>query len=71
MTAIVKPTSSATRPTRIRAWSLLLMPSETLMIAAYSGPTTIAPTTRICEFVKIPTAAMRPAIASKPNQLGG
>ena len=41
------------------------------MIAAYSGPTTMAPTTRICEFVKMPTAAMSPAIVSRTNQLGG
>jgi hypothetical protein len=31
------------------------------MIALYSGPTTMAPTTRICEFVRMPTAAMSPA----------
>ncbi len=41
------------------------------MIAAYSGPTTIAPTIRICEFVKMPTAAMRLAIASSEYQLKG
>ena len=40
------------------------------MMAAYSGPTTIAPTIRICEFVKMPTAAIRPAMAKRTNQLG-
>jgi hypothetical protein len=35
-----------------------------LMIAPYSGPTTIPATIRIWEFVKMPTAAMRPAIVS-------
>ena len=36
-----------------------------------SGPTTIAPTIRICELVKMPTAPIRPAIASKMKKLGG
>ena len=35
------------------------------------GPTTMAPTIRICEFVKMPTAAMSPAIVSRMYQLGG
>ena len=62
---------SALAPARIRRASRLLSASATLMIAAYSGPTTMAPTTRICEFVKMPTAAMSPAMASRTNQLGG
>lgn len=33
------------------------------MIALYSGPTTIAPTIRICELVRIPAAAIRQAIS--------
>ena len=37
------------------------MPSATLMIAPYSGPTTIAATIRICELVRIPVAAIIPA----------
>lgn len=41
------------------------------MMAAYSGPTTMAPTIRICEFVKIPTAAMRLAIVRRVYQLNG
>ncbi len=41
------------------------------MIAEYSGPTTMAPTIRIWEFVKMPTAAISPAIVSRANQLGG
>ena len=51
--------------------SRLSMPKATLMIAEYSGPTTMAPTTRIWEFVKMPTAAISPAIARSENQLGG
>ena len=47
------------------------MPSATLMIAAYSGPTTMAPTIRIWELVKMPTAAISPAMVSSTNQLGG
>ena len=34
------------------------------MIAKYSGPTTMAPTTRICELVRMPTAAISPAMIS-------
>ena len=41
------------------------------MIGPYSGPTTMAPTMRICEFVRIPTAAMSPAIMSRMKKLGG
>ena len=41
------------------------------MIAPYSGPTTIAATMRICELVKIPTAAMSPAMVNSTYQLGG
>ena len=41
------------------------------MIAEYSGPTTIAPTMRIWELVKIPTAAISPAMANRTNQLAG
>ena len=33
------------------------------MIALYSGPTTMAPTMRICELVNIPTAPISPAMA--------
>ena len=40
-------------------------------MAPYSGPTTIAPTMRIWELVRIPTAPMSPAITSSANQLGG
>ena len=35
------------------------------MIALYSGPTTMAPTMRICELVKMPTAPMSPAMVSR------
>lgn len=40
-------------------------------MAPYSGPTTIAPTIRIWELLKIPTAPIRPAMTSSANQLGG
>ena len=40
------------------------------MMAPYSGPTTIAPTMRICELVRIPTAPISPAMASRPKKLG-
>ena len=42
----------------------MLTPSATPMIALYSGPTTMAPTIRICELVSSPTAPIRPATAS-------
>jgi hypothetical protein len=41
------------------------------MIAPYSGPTTIAPTTRICELVKMPHAPISPANTSSVKKLGG
>jgi hypothetical protein len=69
--AIRNPKNSAATPVRIRLRSLVLMPSATLMIAEYSGPTTMAPTIRIWEFVKMPMAAISPAIVSRMNQLGG
>ena len=40
-------------------------------MAPYSGTTTIAPTMRIWELVRIPTAPMSPAMTSSANQLGG
>ena len=40
-------------------------------MAPSSGPTTIAPTMRIWELVRIPTAPMSPAMTSSTNQLGG
>src|SRR6476620_12455469 len=48
----------------------LLIPSAAAMMAPYSGPTTIAPTMRICELVRIPTAPISAAIASRPKKLG-
>ena len=35
------------------------------MIALYSGPTTIAPTMRIWELVRMPTAPISPAMVSR------
>jgi len=58
------PPDSATRPSRTSARTRLLRPSATPMIALYSGPTTMAPTIRICELVSSPTAPIRPATAS-------
>ena len=69
--AVRNPQSSADSPRRTGPpwrWS---MPRATAMIAPYSGPTTMAPTTRICELVRIPTAAMSPAITSRTKKLGG
>jgi len=40
------------------------------MIALYSGPTTMAPTIRICELVRMPTAPISPAMASRMQKLG-
>ena len=40
------------------------------MIALYSGPTTMAPTTRICELVRIPTHAINAAMTSRTKKLG-
>jgi len=48
----------------------LLIPSAAAMMALYSGPTTIAPTMRICELVRIPTAPISAAMASRPKKLG-
>ena len=36
------------------------------MIALYSGPTTMAPTMRIWELVRMPTAPISPAMVSRP-----
>ena len=47
-----------------------LIPSATAMIALYSGPTTIAPTMRICELLRMPTAPISPAITSRMKKLG-
>jgi hypothetical protein len=40
------------------------------MMALYSGPTTMAPTIRIVELVRIPTAPIRPASVSRMKKLG-
>lgn len=56
--ANAKPTSSAVRPRRIRRPERRPIPSAMLVMAPYSGPTTIAATIRICELVMMPTAAM-------------
>ncbi len=69
--ASAKPASSASRPRLTARWWPRSSPRATAMIALYSGPTTIAPTTRICEFVRIPQAPISPANTSRPKKLGG
>jgi len=64
------PAASASSPARTTPRSARLIPSATAMIAPYSGPTTMAPTMRICELVRIPTAPMSPAMASRMKKLG-
>jgi hypothetical protein len=65
MIAAVNPASRAKAPRRTGGLSRLSMPSAMPMMALYSGPTTITPTMRICELVRMPTAPMSPAIASR------
>ena len=63
MTIAAENPASRARAPRITGRMLRLsMPSATPMIALYSGPTTMAPTTRIWELVRMPTAAIRPAM---------
>jgi hypothetical protein len=69
--ASANPTVSTSSPRRTAGRSRLSMPRATAMIALYSGPTTIAPTTRICELVKIPQAPISPAKTSSAKKLGG
>ncbi len=61
-TASRKPHSSASSPSRTLPRSCRSMPSATLVMAPYSGPTTIAATIRICELVMIPTEPISPAM---------
>jgi hypothetical protein len=68
--AAKNPETRASRPSRMAPRSRLLIPSAAPMIALYSGPTTIAPTMRISELVRMPTAPISPAIASKTKKLG-
>jgi len=64
MIAAANPSRSASSPVDTARRSLLSRPRATLMIAPYSGPTTMAPTISICEFVRMPVAAMSPANSS-------
>ena len=64
-TAAENPASRARRPRSTGRLARLSMPSATPMIALYSGPTTMAPTIRICELVRMPTAPISPARASR------
>ena len=63
--AAENPASRARRPRSTGRLARLSMPSATPMIALYSGPTTMAPTMRICELVRMPTAPISPAMASR------
>ena len=40
-------------------------------MALYSGPTTMAATIRICELVRMPTAAISPALTRSMKKLKG
>jgi len=73
VTAIARanPAVSTSSPRRTAWPSRRSRPSATAMIALYSGPTTIAPTTRICELVKMPQAPISPANTSSVKKLGG
>jgi hypothetical protein len=64
-TAHRNPQNRASKPSLTDLESRRPTARATAMIALYSGPTTMAPTTRICELVKMPTAAMRPAAVNR------
>src|SRR5215469_1560188 len=68
--ASANPATRASSPRRTGAQSRRSTPSATATMALYSGPTTMAPTTRICELVRMPQAAMIPAKESKAKKLG-
>jgi ABC-type multidrug transport system ATPase subunit len=63
--ATPKPAPRAIRPRTTAARSRRSRPSAVAMMALYSGPTTMAPTIRIVELVRIPTAPIRPARTSR------
>jgi hypothetical protein len=71
MIAARNPASSAKAPRITGSASPCSMPSATPMIALYSGPTTMAPTIRMSELTRIPTAPISPAMASSTKKLGG
>ncbi|HXW87882.1 MAG TPA: hypothetical protein VEJ42_06455 [Streptosporangiaceae bacterium] len=68
--ASTNPVPSTSRPVRTAMPSLRSSPRATAAIALYSGPTTIAPTIRICEFVRMPQAPISPAKTSSAKKLG-
>jgi hypothetical protein len=68
--ASTNPASSTSRPVRTALPSLRSRPSATAAIALYSGPTTMAPTIRIWEFVRMPQAPISPAKTSRAKKLG-
>ena len=71
MTAPPNPIRRARRPRPAVRASRRVPARAMLVTAPYSGPTTMAATIRICELIKMPTAAMRPATTSRTYQLGG
>ena len=48
-----------------------VIPRAAPRMASYSGPTTIAPTTRICELVRMPMDAINPADTNSRWKLKG
>lgn len=56
-----KPVPRAASPPRTMSRWPRSIPSATLTMAPYSGPTTIAATIRICELVTMPTEPISPA----------
>ncbi len=71
MIAARNPATSADAPRITGCGSPRSMPSAAPMIALYSGPTTMAPTMRMSELVRMPTAPISPAMASRTKKLGG
>jgi hypothetical protein len=64
------PARRASSPRRTGRLSRFSRPRATEMIALYSGPTTIAPTIRIWELVRMPQAPISAANISKAKKLG-
>ena len=58
-----KPTASATNERQARCWRRCTSATQKPAIGPNSGPTTIAPTIRIGEFRKMPTAPISAASA--------
>ena len=70
-TAMPNPMPRATSPRFTGRAFCSVIPRAVPSMALYSGPTTMAATIRICELVRMPTAAMRPAAISSMKKLKG